>query len=89
MIRMGHVELPDPFQRKRVDPDVELEFRSLTTEQKDQLSAFFKADVRGMAISFGYEDSRGVKIVRFNEATICFVERTVNAWDVTLRLILV
>ena len=92
MTRIGHVELPDTSKTSRTGDgheEIELEFRGLTTADKDLLAKFFKDDARGMVETFGYEDHNGTTRVRFNEAALVFAQYAVNSWDTTIRLLIV
>ncbi len=88
MVRFGQIQLPDPFQRTRKDPDMELEFRALSGREKCDLSSFFKCDALGMEKEWNYTDIHGTRRVRFNESALVFVEYSKHLWDVTVLLII-
>ena len=65
----------------------ELEFRSLTTAQRDSLAEFFEEVVHGMREPWQYTDPWGrVATVRFAEPELSFTQFAANVWDITLRL---
>jgi len=65
----------------------ELEFRSLTTAQRDSLAEFFEETAHGMQEAWQYIDPWGrVATARFAEPALSFTQFAANVWDVTLRL---
>jgi len=88
VVRLGTVSLPDPFQRTRKDPDMELEFRNLSSEDKDALATFFKDSAKGMLKCWDYEDNNGIRRVRFNEPALVFVQHAADSWDTRILLII-
>lgn len=67
--------------------EAELEFRSLTSVEKDALAAFFKDTARGMLETWTYTDpAGGQRTARFTEAALVFVQFARNVWDCSLRL---
>ncbi len=67
--------------------EAELEFRSLTSAEKEALAAFFKDTARGMLETWTYTDPAGAeRSARFAEAALVFVQFARNVWDCSLRL---
>ena len=71
-------------------PDVfeaEVEFHSLTGEEKDALASFFKDTAGGMGGTWTYTDPAGGELqARFAGPALVFVKFARNVWDVSLRL---
>jgi hypothetical protein len=64
-----------------------LEFRSLTSAQKDSLAAFFKDAAGGMLETWTYTDpAGGERTARFAEPALVFVQFARNVWDCSMRL---
>ncbi|MHC5056713.1 MAG: hypothetical protein ACYTKD_18660 [Planctomycetota bacterium] len=67
--------------------DAELEFRSLTSAEKDSLAAFFKGTALGMRETWTYTDpAGGARTARFAEPALVFVQFARNVWDCSMRL---
>ncbi len=67
--------------------EAELEFRSLSGAERDQLLAFFEDTALGMSEQWTYTDPAGAAFgARFTEAALEFVQVARNVWDVRLRL---
>ena len=67
--------------------EAELEFRSLTSAEKDSLASFFESTARGMLEMWTYTDPAGGEhAARFAEPAIVFVQFARNVWDVSVRL---
>jgi len=67
--------------------EAELEFRSLTSAERDALAAFFKDTARGMLETWTYTDPGGTeRTARFAEPALVFVQFARNVWDCSVRL---
>jgi len=67
--------------------EAEIEFRSLTSAEKDALATFFKDTARGMLETWTYTDpAGGGRTARFAEPALVFVQFARNVWDCSLRL---
>ncbi len=64
-----------------------LEFRSLTSAEKDSLAAFFKDAAGGMLETWTYTDpAGGERTARFAEPALVFVQFARNVWDCSMHL---
>jgi hypothetical protein len=67
--------------------EAELEFQSLTEDQKASLASFFKDDASGMQETFTYTDPAGSACqARFADPALVFVQFARDVWDVSLKL---
>jgi len=67
--------------------EAELEFRSLTSAEKEALAGFFEDDASGMQETWTYTHADGtVYTARFVQDSLTFVQFAHNVWDVTVRL---
>ena len=67
--------------------EAELEFRSLSGAQRDDLLGFFEDAALGMSEQWTYTDPAGATFgARFIEPALEFVQVARNVWDVRIRL---
>lgn len=75
-----------PFATRR-NGGAELEFRGLSSTERESLATFFKEQACGRQFVFTYKDERGVSYSsRFVDGHLVFVQFSRNAWDCTLSL---
>ena len=81
------VTLPIP-ERLRADRDgTELEFRFLTSAEKESLATFFKETARGTLETWTYTDPSGTEhAARFAEPALVFVQFAGDDWDVSAKI---